>query len=168
VPGRRPSAFITWFQAQQACLNVGKRLPTNAEWQGAVAGTPTDYESGPDDGVHDCNTSTAQHVVLTGSRDRCVSSFGAFDMVGNVFEWTADWPPGNSVPFAHLANTVWLAAILVLFGGCGGGTRTSGSPGPPPQFLTLAGNWQFSTASALSSRVALLLRSNLNLDPLRS
>jgi len=100
LPSRRPSAFITWFQAQQACLNVGKRLLTNAEWQGAAAGTPTEYEPGADDGVNDCNTSTAHHVVRTGSRKSCVSSFGAFDMVGNLIEWTADWIQGSSVPFA--------------------------------------------------------------------
>ena len=105
LPGKRPSAFITWFQAQQACLNVGKRLLTNAEWQGAAAGTPTDYEPGADDGVNDCNTSTAQHVTATGSRKRCVSSFGAFDMVGNVIEWTADWIQGSSVPFAPSVGT---------------------------------------------------------------
>jgi hypothetical protein len=100
LPGRVPSAFITWFQALQACLNVGKRLSTNAEWQGAAVGTPTDYEPGPDDGVHDCNTSTVQHVVRTASRNRCVSSFGAFDMVGNLLEWTSDWFEGNHTPFA--------------------------------------------------------------------
>jgi formylglycine-generating enzyme required for sulfatase activity len=100
LPGVKPSAFITWFQAQQACLNVDKRLLTNAEWQGAAMGTPTDYEPGPDDGVNDCNTSTAGHVVPNGSRKRCVSSFGLFDMVGNLIEWTADWTQGNTVPFA--------------------------------------------------------------------
>ena len=105
LPGRRPSAFITWFQAQQACLNVGKRLPSNAEWQGAAAGTPTEYEPGADDGVHDCNTSTAKHVVGTGTRNRCVSSFCAFDMVGNLIEWTADWTQGSSVPFAPSLGT---------------------------------------------------------------
>ncbi|MGH8558173.1 MAG: SUMF1/EgtB/PvdO family nonheme iron enzyme, partial [Methylococcales bacterium] len=31
--GETPSGKITWFQAQQACVNAGKRLPTNAEWQ---------------------------------------------------------------------------------------------------------------------------------------
>src|SRR3972149_179837 len=82
--GETPSAFITWFQAQQACLNVGKRLPTNAEWQGAAAGTPTDYEPGVDDGVDDCNTITAGAVAPTGSRSNCVSNFGAFDMVGDL------------------------------------------------------------------------------------
>lgn len=100
VPGRRPSAYITWFQAQQACLNVGKRLPTNAEWQGAAAGTPTDYEPNADDGLNDCNTSTAGQVVSAGSRKSCVSNFGAADMVGNLVEWTADWTQGSNVPFA--------------------------------------------------------------------
>src|SRR5262249_2320586 len=32
IAGVKPSAAITWFQAQQACLNAGKRLLTNAEW----------------------------------------------------------------------------------------------------------------------------------------
>ena len=63
LPGVTPSAFITWFQAQQACTNAGKRLPTNAEWQAAVAGTP---DPGPDDGTTDCNTASAFAVT----RDR--------------------------------------------------------------------------------------------------
>src|SRR5262245_31109443 len=40
VPGVTPSRFITYFQAQAALANVGKRLPSNAEWQQAAAGTP--------------------------------------------------------------------------------------------------------------------------------
>ena len=40
LAGVPPSANITWFQAQQACGNSGKRLLTNAEWQMAAAGTP--------------------------------------------------------------------------------------------------------------------------------
>jgi hypothetical protein len=40
VPGVPPSANITWFQAQAACSSAAKRLPTNAEWQAAVADTP--------------------------------------------------------------------------------------------------------------------------------
>ena len=47
LAGVTPSARITWFQAQAACANAGKRLPTNAEWQVAVAGTP---DPGPDNG----------------------------------------------------------------------------------------------------------------------
>ena len=96
LPGVTPSAFITWFQAQQACANVGKRLLRNGEWQMAAAGTPTDYEPDPDDGVDDCNTSTAGGVVDTGSRSNCVSNFGVFDMVGNLQEWVEDWTQDSS------------------------------------------------------------------------
>ncbi len=95
VAGVTPSRFITWFQAQQACANVGKRLPTNAEWQMAAAGTPdTDFA---DYGSTTCNTDNQEPgVSLTGSRENCVSNYGAFDMVGNVWEWVADWMRDNS------------------------------------------------------------------------
>ena len=56
LPSEIPSAFITWFQAQEACANAGKRLPTSAEWQVGANGTP---DPGPDNGTTDCNTDTA-------------------------------------------------------------------------------------------------------------
>ena len=34
LPSVLPSAFITWFQAQEACASAGKRLPTSAERRG--------------------------------------------------------------------------------------------------------------------------------------
>ncbi len=82
VVGVTPSRFITWFQAAQACANVGKHLVTNAEWQMAAAGTPDDSDS--------CNVLT-DGTEQTGSRTECVSTRGAFDMVGNLWEWTANW-----------------------------------------------------------------------------
>jgi len=93
LPGVPPSAHLTWFQAQAACRNARKRLPSNAEWQAAVTGTP---DPGPDDGAADCNTNSAAAAVATGSRTSCVSADGAFDMVGNLYEWVADWVPRSS------------------------------------------------------------------------
>jgi formylglycine-generating enzyme required for sulfatase activity len=93
LPSEIPSAFITWFQAQEACANSGKRLPTSAEWQVAANGSP---DPGPDDGTSDCN-STGGSVSRTGSRSRCVSARGAYDMVGNLFEWVADWVPRSTL-----------------------------------------------------------------------
>ena len=94
LPSEVPSASITWFQAQEACANSGKRLPTNAEWQVGANGTP---DPAPDNGRTDCNTATAGAASSTGSRISCVSARGAFDMVGNVAEWVADWVPASTL-----------------------------------------------------------------------
>jgi formylglycine-generating enzyme required for sulfatase activity len=88
-----PSAFLTWFQAQEACTNAGKRLPTSAEWQAAANGTP---DPGPDNGTTDCNTASTYAVSATASRSSCVSARGAFDMAGNLYEWVADWLPTST------------------------------------------------------------------------
>jgi Sulfatase-modifying factor enzyme 1 len=122
LPGVTPSAFITWFQAQAACSNAGKRLPSNAEWQAAAAGTP---DPGGDDGTTDCNTASTLAVSPTGSRSRCVSSDGAFDMVGNLFEWVADWMPRSRSTTGSWSAGVSPTGDLQFLAGA----ATEGEPG---------------------------------------
>lgn len=86
IPGVQPSACVTWFQAVQACALAGKHLLTNEEWQRAAAGTP---DPGADNTVGICTIFT--DPAPTGSHPACVSSWGAYDMAGNVYEWVADW-----------------------------------------------------------------------------
>jgi len=123
LPSVRPSAFVTWFQAGEACANAGKRLPTSAEWQVAANGTP---DPGPDNGMTDCNvgdgTVEAGSPTLTGARSRCVSARGAFDMVGNLLEWVADWVPAstNSPGWGSFSNDLMSLA---------GASETSPFPG---------------------------------------
>ncbi|HXJ34187.1 MAG TPA: SUMF1/EgtB/PvdO family nonheme iron enzyme [Candidatus Eisenbacteria bacterium] len=120
LPGVMPSRYITWLQAQAACKNARKRLPSNAEWQAAVLGTP---DPGPDNGTTDCNTTSAVGPSATGSRSGCVSADGAFDMVGNLAEWVADWVP-RSVPCG-----TWSAGVSPTDIQCLAGAATTGEPG---------------------------------------
>ena len=118
LPGVMPSANLTWFQAQAACTNAGKRLPSNAEWQAAVAGTP---DPGPDDRTKDCNTRSTM-AVPTGSRSACVSTAGAFDMVGNVMEYVADWVPPSTT------CALWTPGISTTDVNCLLGAAETGEP----------------------------------------
>ena len=93
VAGVLPTSCVTWFQAEQACALSGKRLLTNQEWQRAAAGTP---DPGTDDGGTDCNVGGLGRPLGTGSRAKCRSNWGAFDMVGNVEAWVADWLPQST------------------------------------------------------------------------
>jgi formylglycine-generating enzyme required for sulfatase activity len=121
LPGVLPSANVTWLQAQAACENARKRLPSNAEWQAAVAGTP---DPGPDNGTTDCNTSSVRVAVATGTRSSCKSARGAFDMVGNLNEWVADWVPRST------GCGTWSAAVSPTGDfQCLAGAATTGEPG---------------------------------------
>ena len=132
LPRVTPSAFITWFQAQQACTNSRKRLPSSAEWQAAATGT---QDPGPDNETTDCNT-TLFATVLTGSRSSCVSSRGAFDMVGNLNEWVADWVPRST------GCGEWSAEVSPTDDSqCLAGAATTGEPGA----LLRGGHFGFKT-----------------------
>ena len=89
VKGKTASHYMTWFQASNACALAGKNLCTNAQWQIAASGTPDDSASCVVD------STKPEH---TGSRPKCVSSWGALDMVGNWKEWTTWWTVGG-VPY---------------------------------------------------------------------
>ena len=62
----------------------------------------------------------------------------------------------------HISITSWLLSASVLLCGCGGGRTPSQPVGPPPLFLKLAGNWQFSMTSTTAGTSPLTIAGTIN------
>lgn len=95
-----PANCVTWHGAKAYCEWLGKRLPTEAEWENAAkSGKEQIYPWG--------NTPAAScdNTVMKGSANGCgynvtspigskvagISEHGIFDLSGNVAEYTGDW-----------------------------------------------------------------------------
>ncbi|WP_062266874.1 formylglycine-generating enzyme family protein [Endozoicomonas arenosclerae] len=97
-----PINGVTWHQAKAFCEFEGKRLPTEAEWEKAARGTDgRKYPWGNQKPTCDLAVMDSQYagnlgcgtgnVMDVGSKPKGASPYGAMDMAGNVWEWTADW-----------------------------------------------------------------------------
>lgn len=88
-----PVVYITWNDADAYCKSLGKRLPTEEEWEKAARGPNGNvYPWGSDWAENRSNTYEAgiTKPVAVGQFDD-VSFYGVHDMLGNVQEWTASW-----------------------------------------------------------------------------
>ncbi len=89
-----PVGGVDWYDANDYCRRVGKRLPTEAEWEYAVrAGSATEYFWGDDP------SSAGRFVWFHPNSDytphpvgqKLANPWGLYDMAGNVWEWVSDW-----------------------------------------------------------------------------
>jgi formylglycine-generating enzyme required for sulfatase activity len=84
-----PVEEVDWDEARAYCMAIGGRLPTEAEYEYAARAGSTTARSGNlnDIAWHEGNSGGASHEV----GQKPANAFGLYDMIGNSWQWVADW-----------------------------------------------------------------------------
>ncbi len=91
-----PMANVTWYGAKSYCEAIGRRLPTEAEWEHAARGSQNNIY--PWGNSWDSTLASTKRpasgepstVPVTSFPDG-QSDYGVLNMAGNVAEWVSDW-----------------------------------------------------------------------------
>jgi len=107
----RPVVNVCWYEAEAFCRWIGKRLPTEYEWEVAASGI--EHSS--------CNLDwTTMGCCDVNSHPQGDSLVGCRQMIGNVWEWTSSnflpYPGFSEDPYKEYSSP-WFRTHKVLRGG---------------------------------------------------
>ena len=123
-----PVCGVSWYEAEAYCNFTGKRLPSEAEWEKAASWDAANqtYRIYPW-GEEQPNSSLCNHgnnIAKTSPVDafpKGASAAGCYDMLGNVWEWTAStfdaYPGFESYPYRGYSQVYFDGEHRVLKGG---------------------------------------------------
>jgi formylglycine-generating enzyme required for sulfatase activity len=103
-----PANNVSWEGAYAYCREKGMRLPTEAEWEKAARGPDRrlyPWGNDPDSDRARFNQKWQDKglevMSPVDSLPEGASVYGAFNMAGNVWEWTSDWYRYNMIDYCN-------------------------------------------------------------------
>lgn len=123
-----PVMCVSWYEAEAYANSIGKRLPTEAEWEKAATWDPDlqhkrSYAWGASQPSPErCNSDgRVNGTTPVDQHQNGESPYGCMDMQGNVWEWTATWfhpyPAFTAYPYEGYSLPYFDQQHRVLRGG---------------------------------------------------
>ncbi len=118
---KHPVVGVTWYGSMAYAKWIGKRLPTEAEWEIASYGGKEGalYPSGEDIEKTQANFFSSDTTAVM---SYAPNGFGLYDLAGNVYEWCYDWYGYNfyeaSIQEPENPHGPLQGVYRVLRGGC--------------------------------------------------